>query len=83
MLKVWLTNENTQYPHEVQEMLAGEKMPVLAGVIPVFEVFMTEWESLIKKKPALKPYIEEGLKWAQKYYIRMDHTDAYIIGMCE
>lgn len=74
---------NTQYPHEVQVMLAGEKMPILAGVIPVFEVFMTKWENLIKKKPALKPYIEEGLIWAQKYYIQMDNTDVYIIGMCK
>ena len=74
---------NAQYPHEVQELLAVEKMPVLAGVIPVFEVFMTKWESLMKKKPVLKPYIEEGLKWAKKYYIRMDNTNAYVVGMCE
>lgn len=72
-----------QYPHEVQEMLAGQAMPVLAGVIPVFETFMTKWEGLIKKKPMLKPLIEEGLKWAKKYYIRMDNTNSYIIGMCE
>jgi hypothetical protein len=72
-----------QYPHEVQEMLAGEEMPVLAGVIPVFETFMTKWETLLKKKKSLKPYIEEGLKWAKKYYVRMDNTDAYIVGMCE
>lgn len=64
-------------------MLAGEKMPVLAGVIPVFEVFMTKWEGLMKKKPVLKPFIEEGLKWAKKYYIRMDNTNAYVIGMCK
>lgn len=64
-------------------MLAAEEMPVLAGVIPVFEIFMTRWETLAEKKRSLKPIIEEGLKWAKKYYNRMDNTDAYIIGMCE
>lgn len=64
-------------------MMAKEETPVLAGVIPVVEVFMTKWESLARKRPSLKPIIDEGLHWATKYYIRMDKTNAYIIGMCK
>jgi hypothetical protein len=64
-------------------MLAKEQTPVLAGVIPVFEIFMTKWEVLASKKPWLKPFINEGLKWAEKYYIRSDLTNAYVIAMCE
>jgi hypothetical protein len=64
-------------------MLAREDTPVLAGVIPVFEIFMSKWETLARKKPRLKPFIDEGLKWATKYYVCMDTTNAYIIGMCK
>jgi hypothetical protein len=67
----------------VQEMLAKEKTPVLAGTIPLIEIFMSRWDVLVEKRPWLKPYIDEGLKWAKKYYIRMDQTSAYIIGMCK
>ena len=64
-------------------VLAGQKTPVFAGVVPVFEIFMTKWETLAKKKPWLKPFIDEGLKWAKIYYNRMDRTNAYVISMCK
>jgi hypothetical protein len=43
-------------------MLVGEKLCVLAGVIPVYEVYEKVGKS---HKEELKPYIEEGLKWVQ------------------
>jgi hypothetical protein len=64
-------------------MLSKEKTPVLAGVIPVFEIFMSKWETLAEKRLWLKPFIDEGLKWAEKYYIRMDKTTAYVVAMCK
>jgi hypothetical protein len=64
-------------------MLSGDKTPVLAGVIPAFEIFLSKWEKLAVAKPRLKPWIDEGLKWTTKYYRRLDSSDAYVIAMCK
>lgn len=57
-------------------------MPVLAGTIPLFEKLMTRLENLKKKQPDLAPPIEAGLKFAYKYYNRMDSTSVYVVSMC-
>lgn len=62
--------------------MSGEKTPLLAGVIPVFEIFITGWEKLKVKRPHLAPFIQPGLDSAEKYYSKTDLTKAYIIGMC-
>ena len=64
-------------------MLSNDQTPVLAGVIPAFEIFLTDWEKLAVTKPWLKPWIDVGLAWAIKYYRRFDWTDAYVIAMCK
>lgn len=56
-------------------------MPVLAGSIKAFELFMSQWETLGVKHPRLEPFCAIGLTWATKYYARMDQTKAYIIAM--
>ncbi|KIL54933.1 hypothetical protein M378DRAFT_182369 [Amanita muscaria Koide BX008] len=68
-------------PHVVQHSLCAEKLPTLASSLPNFEMFMTAWETLGAKHPPLKRYTEIGLKWATKYYRRMDNTKAYVIAM--
>jgi hypothetical protein len=67
----------------VQQMMSAESMPVLSGAVPSFEIFMTRWEQLRTKYPELKPWVDIGLEWAEKYYTRMDDTDAYVVAMCE
>jgi len=64
-------------------MLSKDHTPVLAGVIPAFEIFLTKWEKLALAKPWLKDWIDVGLSWATKYYRRFDSSDAYIIAMCK
>jgi hypothetical protein len=64
-------------------MLSKEETPVLAGVLPAFEIFLTKWEKLATVKYWLKPWIDVGLSWAYKYYKRMDLTNAYVIAMCK
>jgi hypothetical protein len=64
-------------------VLSNDQTPVLAGVIPAFEIFLTKWEKLAVAKPHLKPWIDEGLLWATKYYRRFDSCDAYVIAMCK
>ena len=64
-------------------MLSKDKTPVLAGVIPTFEIFMTKWEALAVKREWLKPFVNEGLKWAKKYSVRLDKTTAYVVAMCK
>jgi hypothetical protein len=63
--------------------MSKEKTPVLAGVIPTFERFMTAWEKLSEKNPHLAVAINKGLMFANKYYKKMDETKAYILAMCK
>jgi hypothetical protein len=70
-----------QNPHQVQQAMSSESMPVLSSAVGLFEVFMSEWEELAQKCPKLSPLINVGLKWAKKYYSLMDNTDAYIVTM--
>ncbi len=72
-----------QVPHTVQQIMSAESMPVLSGAVPSFEIFMTRWEKLRTKFPKLKPWVDVSLQWAEKYYNRMDDTDAYVVAMCE
>jgi hypothetical protein len=65
----------------VQQVMSGERTPILSGAIPAFEMFMSRWENLIQDHPRLKPLIKPGLDWAYMYYGRMDRTRAYIIAM--
>jgi hypothetical protein len=46
-------------------------------------MFMTELEKLGEQHKVLRPWTEIGLRWATKYYIRMDDTDVYVIAMCK
>lgn len=62
--------------------MSSESTPVLSRAIASFEMFMTEWEKLGEQYEALRPWTDIGLKWAKKYYIRMDDTNAYVIAMC-
>ena len=72
-----------QIPHGVQQSMSSESHPSLGGVVPHLELFMTAWENKVKATPRLKPFIDIGLKWAEKYYKRMDDTRAYVIAMCK
>jgi hypothetical protein len=68
-------------PHAAQQTMSKETTPILSGSIPAFEMFMLSWEQLAEKIPCLKPFINEGLKWALKYYEWMNRTDAYVVAM--
>ena len=63
--------------------MSYESTPVLLRAISDFEMFMTEWEKLGAQHEILKFWMEIGLDWAKKYYIRMDETDAYVVTMCK
>jgi hypothetical protein len=62
--------------------MSAEKVPILSGAMPAFEMFMTAWEQLSTKCTRLSKWTSVGLEWAVKYYKRMDGTNAYIIAMC-
>jgi hypothetical protein len=63
--------------------MSAETTPILSRAIPDFEMLMTEWERLGADCPELRFWTEIGLRWAKKYYIRMDDTDAYVVAMCK
>jgi hypothetical protein len=62
--------------------MSSESTPVLLRAISSFEMFMTEWEKLAEQHELLQPWTKIGLKWAKKYYTRMDDTDVYVVTMC-
>jgi hypothetical protein len=61
--------------------MSSESTPVLSRAIGEFEEFMTALEVAGEHHPILKPWTDIGLKWATKYYIRMDDTKAYVVTM--
>lgn len=63
--------------------MSSESTPVLSHAISDFEMFMTEWENIRDQYEELRFWMEIGLDWAKKYYVRMDDTDAYVITMCK
>lgn len=63
--------------------MSSEATPVLSRAIIYFEMLMTEWEKMGEQHKELKPWTDIGLRWATKYYIQMDDTDAYIVTMCK
>ena len=62
--------------------MSSESMPVLSHAIIKFKKFMTAWEKLGIVHQILKPWMDIGVHWATKYYIRMDFTQAYVVAMC-
>jgi hypothetical protein len=62
--------------------MSGDQTPLLAGVIPIFEIFITGWEKLKMKRPHLAPFIQPGLDSAGEYYSKTDKSKAYVVGMC-
>ncbi len=62
--------------------MSKEKTPVLAGVVPTFEVTMTALQCLGKQNPPLKRYTDVAVEYFKKYYSRVDNTPAYVIVMC-
>jgi hypothetical protein len=62
--------------------MSRNKTPLLAGVIPIFEIFISGWERLKEKCTHLAPFIQPGLDVACRYYSKTDLSKAYIIAMC-
>ena len=69
--------------HTFQQSMLSKSTPILLYAISDFEIFMMEWETLRSDYKTLELWTEISLKWAKKYYIRMDKTDAYIVTMCK
>jgi hypothetical protein len=63
--------------------MSGEKLPILCGSVPSFEMFMSKWEKLVERGGRVGIYAKAGLDWAYGYYGRMDRTRAYIVTMCK
>jgi hypothetical protein len=63
--------------------MSAEKTPILSGAIPCFEMFMTAWEDLGIDYPHVLKWTSVGIKWAVKYYTKMDDTRAYVVAMRE
>ena len=72
-----------QVPHEFLQATSAETTPTLSRAIINFEEFMSSWERLGQDHVLIKFWTTIGLRWATKYYIRMDNTEAYVLAMCK
>ncbi|KAG6843091.1 hypothetical protein H0H87_007884, partial [Tephrocybe sp. NHM501043] len=70
-----------KYLHEVQMVMANQKLPILVAAIPAFERFMSKWEYAAKHYNELSEPIDAGLVIAYKYYSQFDDTGAYVVAM--
>ena len=61
--------------------MSGECTPLLGTAVPMFEMFIVQWDALSKLVPRCSPFIKAGLECAKQYYKRMGNTRAYIIAM--
>jgi|ERR1700733_9357431 len=77
-------NSSEQVPHAVQQIMSGERYPLLSGVIGAFRKLLMTWKDLKEDRPELAPFIDEGLYWAEKYFDLTSGSSAYnmAIGMC-
>ena len=70
-----------QVPHEIQQQMSSEMVPVLGNMIPTFHTYITAWCALKTQKPHLQPFIDEGLKWVTQYYEKLQRNSTYTIAM--
>ena len=61
--------------------MSGECTPLLGTVVPMFKMFIVQWDALSKLVPQCSPFIKAGLECAKQYYKHMGNTHAYIIAM--
>ncbi|TFY51559.1 hypothetical protein EVJ58_g10499 [Rhodofomes roseus] len=72
-----------EVPMKVSLALARDDLPLLADVIPMFEIFQSEWEVVLTMDDMSRFHgaIEAALAVATKYYTIMDETDSYMLCM--
>ncbi|KIM58277.1 hypothetical protein SCLCIDRAFT_28178 [Scleroderma citrinum Foug A] len=68
-------------PHTFQQSVSSEALPTLTHIIPVFKMFIIQWEHLSAQAPQCALFIEVGLHYAKEYYSHMGKTDVYAIAM--
>jgi hypothetical protein len=61
--------------------MSAKNALMLCGMLPAFEIFLTQWETLASKNQHLKQINNIGCTWATKHYSRMDLSKSYIIAM--
>lgn len=74
-------------PYDFTMRLAGQHVPTLCYSIQYMERFITAWEELPNKcgsvrAARIRPYVQVGVRWATKYYKKLDNSYAYVISMC-
>ncbi|EPS93192.1 hypothetical protein FOMPIDRAFT_64104, partial [Fomitopsis schrenkii] len=72
-----------QVPHHIQTFLSGSSTLCMANIIPLFKLFMEDWENQARVKLQYCATIRAGLKVAVKHYKCMNNTNAYTIVMCK
>ncbi|KAF8214320.1 hypothetical protein K438DRAFT_1750376 [Mycena galopus ATCC 62051] len=64
----------------------SENPPILAAIIPTFELFSSAWEAMKADgdlaEENVASIITPGLDLARKYYEKLEASNPYIIAMC-
>lgn len=72
-----------QVPRTLQKIMSAEATPLLSGVLPAMERFVTRWEQMQDTYPAMSGIIEVGLEKIVEYYNKSYKQRAYPIAMGE
>jgi hypothetical protein len=63
--------------------MSGERHPLLSSVIGAFHKLLATWRELKELQHELAPFIDEGLYWAEKYFIMMIGSLTYNMAIGE
>lgn len=70
-----------QVPRTLQKIMSAEATPLLSGVLPAMERFVTRWETMQETYPAMSDIIDTGLQKIIEYYNKSYKQKAYPIAM--
>lgn len=70
-----------EIPHKCQELLAGEKTPILSLALPVYETLVLMWKKLAKEILELSHYIGLGIAKIMEYVSKGRRSRIYALAM--
>ena len=66
-----MTGTESEVPHDIQQHMSFEKIPVLGNMLPTFKLYIMAWKKLRNLQLHLQKFIDEGLKWVEEYFERV------------
>ena len=71
--------------NKYHQLFSPDKSPMLRCVIPALESLCTKWEKKLvdPKYSVFHPALQAGLDKLDKYYVKLNNLDIYILSLCK